>query len=271
MDATVGIIGAGPAGISTAVQARRYGIDTIVFERDAIGGLVRNAYLVENSMFFPDGIKGVDICGILEEYVRRYDIEVRFEEVMTIEVDDRIRLKTPRSEYEFKYVVVATGTVPRKLPFQNVKYHITELSGRYGRIAIIGGGEVALDYSLSASEIADKVLVLHRSELKANNNLKEYVYERNNIELIKTEVRDILHRDGLFLIDTSGGVIEADAVLVAIGREPEDGLIRGIDDDRIYRAGDVKNGILRQMAIAVGDGIKVAMDIWRRERYGDTQ
>ncbi|ASA77527.1 NAD(P)/FAD-dependent oxidoreductase [Thermococcus sp. 5-4] len=273
--ALVGIIGAGIGGIATAVQLKRYGIESVIFECDRIGGLIRNAYSVENTMFFPDGIKGERVVEILEEYVKKYDLKIVYEEVKAVrKTGEPFEVETDNGTYGFKYLVVATGTRPRKLPFKGIIYHVAEVPRRhYERVLIIGGGDVAFDYALTMSEVSDEVIILMRSEPKALPYLQELVKRRSNIRTLMGQVREIkpINGRGKLLAETSAGDFEVDLVLGAIGRVPNIELVEGIEDDNLFLVGDVKNGIYRQTALAIADGIKTAMTIWRRERYGDTE
>ncbi|KUH32013.1 pyridine nucleotide-disulfide oxidoreductase [Thermococcus celericrescens] len=273
--ALVGIIGAGIGGIATAVQLARYGIESVIFERDRIGGLIRNAYSVENTMFFPDGINGEKVVELLEEYVRKYGLKIIYEEVMAVKkVGGLFEVETASGVHHFKYLVVANGTRPRKLPFDGVIYHVAEVPRRhYKRVLIIGGGDVAFDYALTMSETSDEVVILMRSEPKALPYLQELVKRRSNIKTLMGQVWEIKPISGKqkLLARTSAGDFEVDLVLGAIGRIPNIELVEGIEDDNLFLVGDVKNGIYRQTALAIADGIKTAMVIWRRERYGDTE
>ena len=273
--ALVGIIGAGIGGIATAVQLARYGIESVIFEKDRIGGLIRNAYSVENTMFFPDGINGEKVVEILEEYVRKYRLRIVYEEVRAVKKNGGLfEVETARGTYRFKYLVVATGTRPRKLPFDGIIYHGAEVPRRhYKRVLIIGGGDVAFDYALTMSEVSDEVIVLMRSEPKALPYLQELVKKRPNVRTLMGQIREIrpINVKQKLLARTSAGDFEVELVLGAIGRVPNVELVSGIEDDNLFLVGDVKNGIYRQTALAIADGIKTAMVIWRRERYGDTE
>ncbi|NJE10349.1 NAD(P)/FAD-dependent oxidoreductase [Thermococcus sp. MAR1] len=273
--ALVGIIGAGIGGIATAVQLARYGIESVIFERDRIGGLIRNAYSVENTMFFPDGIKGEKVVKILEEYVRKYDLKILYQEVKAVrKTGEMFEVETEGGTYRFKYLVVATGTRPKKLPFEGIAYHVSEVPRRhYGRVLIIGGGDVAFDYALTVSETSDEVIILMRSKPKALPYLQGLVKKRSNIRTLMGQVREVrpINGKGKLLARTSAGDFEVELVLGAIGRVPNIELVQNIEDDNLFLVGDVKNGIYRQTALAIADGIKTAMTIWRRERYGDTE
>ncbi|NJE26694.1 NAD(P)/FAD-dependent oxidoreductase [Thermococcus sp. MV5] len=270
--ALVGIIGAGIGGIATAVQLARYNIESVIFERNSVGGLIRNAYSVENTMFFPEGIRGEEVVEILKRYVRKYGLKIIYEEVKYIEkVDGVFRVQTNTGDYKFKYLVVATGTKPKKLPFDSVIYHVAEVpKEHYERVLIIGGGDVAFDYALSMSEVADEVIILMRSEPKALPYLQNLVAKRGNIKTFIAQVLEI-RREEKLLAKTNVGDFKVDLVLGAIGRVPNVELIEGLNDDNLFLVGDVKNGIYRQSALAIADGIKTAMMIWRREKYGSIE
>ena len=271
--ALVGIIGAGIGGIATAVQLARYGIESVIFEKERIGGLIRNAYSVENTMFFPDGIKGEKVVEILEGYVRKYGLKILYEEVKEVrKAGGHFEVETDNGTHSFGYLVVATGTRPRKLPFDGVVYHVAEVPRRhYGRVLIIGGGDVAFDYALTMSETSDEVIILMRSEPKALPYLRGLVKTRENIKILRGTVSSLRRWGEKFLVETSVGTLEVDLVLGAIGRVPNIELVQGIEDGNLFLVGDVKNGIYRQTALAIADGIRTAMTIWRRERYGDTE
>ena len=272
MDATVGIIGAGPAGISAGVQLRRYRISHIIVEKNRIGGLVTNAYLLENTMLYPSGIKGSEFVNILEEYAKKYKLPVIFERVNRVEKEKNFVLLTDSRVYKFKYLIVATGTMPRKLPFQTLKYHITDMERkRYEEVLVIGGGDIALDYALSMSHKSSKVYVLYRSDIKAIPVLQERVRRRENIQLVRGEVKNIISQNDKKEIITTAGKFLVDEVLAAIGRVPNLEIVKDIQDPRLFIIGDAINGIYRQTSLAIGDGIKVAMKIWRWERYGNPE
>ncbi len=260
----VGIIGAGPSGISAAVQLTRYGISTTVFEKRKIGGLVENAYRIDNLMLYPDGISGREFVKILEDYARRYRIDIKKEEVLRVEKNEKFIIHTKEGEYVFSYLIVATGTKPKKLDIPGAKYHITDIEDER-RVMIIGGGDIALDYALSASEIGEAI-VLHRSELKAIPSLQEEVQKNPRIRL----VRGVLHSWNGSRAVTSAGIFDVDVILVAIGRVPNIDIVRHITSDRMFIVGDARNGMYRQSSLAIADGIRAAMKIWRCEKYGDS-
>lgn len=271
MDAKIGIIGAGPGGISAAVQLKRYGLDSVIFERDRIGGLIVNANLVENTMLYPEGISGTDMVEIMENYAKKYEINPLFQEVKRVVYDGCFTVETAAGKHEFEYLIVATGTRPRRLPYHCIYYHITELNkSALDRVLVVGGGDIALDYSLALAEFASEVIILHRSKLKAIPALQRMVAMRKNIRLVKGMIIDIQCKKPRY-VKSDAGVFEVDAVLGAIGRIPNIDIVRGINSEKLFIVGDAKNGIFRQSSLAIADGIRSAMMIWRMIKYEDSK
>ncbi len=264
-EAKVAIIGAGPAGISAAVQLKRYKINSIIFEKRKIGGLVENAHRIENTMLFPNGISGKEFVKILEDYVKKYNLKIVYEEVKKVNKADNFILKTKKGNYEFEYLIIATGTRPKKLPFRGIKYHVTEINP-CKKLLIIGGGDIAFDYALSARKICKDITILYRSNIKALPVLVDEVNGKG-IRVIKGEIKSI--EDNIAI--TTIGKLQFDEILAAIGRVPNVEIVEGIASSKMFVIGDAKNGIYRQTSLAIADGVKVGMKIWRMMRYGDTE
>jgi thioredoxin reductase len=295
------IIGAGPAGIATALQLKRYGILQVVFERDGVGGLLRNANLVENYPGFPDGISGVSLVELFTEQMEKQGVYVRFEEVRGLDyVEDMFIVETSRETIGARIAVIASGTQPKKLNDPTIPdkvrervfyevYEIRNIAGK--RVAIVGAGDSAFDYAITLSE-KNEVLIFNRSgEHKCNEVLWErvsglesvtYMSEvvlenikgRSVIQFVK-DVVGIGDEERLRLRyerrEDGGSITEKfDYLLIAIGREPRlDFLAEGlrdrmnelIEEKRLFMVGDVKNDIYRQTTIAVGDGVRAGMEI----------
>ncbi len=281
------IIGAGPAGIATALQLFRYKINPLIIEKSHIGGLLKNACLVENYPGFPDGIKGPELTKFFEKHLKNSGIRVLFEEVKTLSYEDEIfKITTENSIISSRITVVASGTKPKlfkdiHIP-EEVKnmvfYEIQDIQREKGkRICIVGSGDSGLDYSLNLARKNHVILINRGDKLKGLPILQERITNAREIEIFNnTFIKKISldeKRRSIQIVcssDDRAFKFHVDYILFAIGREPNmDFLSEKIKDrlselqemGKLYFAGDVKNKIFRQTAIAVGDGIRTAMMI----------
>ena len=283
----VTIIGAGPAGIATAVQLKRQGTPPLLLEKKHIGGLLVNANLVENYPGFPQGISGVDLVNLFASQLARIGVPVSFEEVLQLDYDENFVLRTSERTLCSRVVVIASGTQPRQfeefeLPknvTERVLYEVYPIAHEAGkRIVIIGAGDAAFDYALNLCR-KNHVTILNRSnKYKCLPLLWERAQGVSRIEYQEnarvTELRDFgeglavsyqnAQRDWELLVDY---------VIFAIGRTAQIGYLSEKLQERaaeletnglLHFAGDVKNDICRQTAIAVGDGVHIAMRIHRK-------
>jgi len=293
MNENIAIIGGGPAGISTAIQLRRYKIDPLLFEMHELGGLIRNAWNIENYLGFPYGISGRRFVELLKEQVERYDIRAHYEKVEYLDYNGKnFLIRTPESEYKADIVVIASGTKPKRFDIaeglpealrRKILYEISPILDVKNKvIAIVGAGDAAFDYALNLSE-NNKVMLLNRGNtvralpllverIKDNPNI---VYHEDTvlIEIAKGKKRDLL-------LNTNKNNIEVDYLIAAIGRIARKDFYSSkvrnlekylIDKGILYLVGDVKNGRFRQTSIAVGDGINTAMKIYQRIGVKDNE
>ncbi len=283
------IIGAGPAGLATAIQLNRYGIHPLLFEAGAVGGLLRNANLVENYPGFPRGISGTRLVNLFIRQAKNSNIRVLHEEVLELDYKhDLFQTRTAQDSYCSRMVVIATGTKPcclgnisipeelSKMIFYEV-YPIRHLQNK--NIVIIGSGDAAFDYALNLSR-KNRVIILNRGE---NFKCLPLLWERaqrvssitykNNAEVYRLS----MDTEVGMLVDchSSAGELQfhADYLVGAIGREPRldflsEAVIRQTqaleEQGMLYQIGDVKNGLFRQTSIAIGDGVLTAMKICRK-------
>jgi len=283
------IIGAGPAGAAAAVQLRRSGVDFRIFEKKRTGGLLWHANLVENYPGFPRGIRGPDLVRLIEKQLQSLAIKVEKNAVLKVCYQKGFFLtKTSRGNVRSRVLVVATGTVPCRIPERlvpseaagRVHYEVSRLARRKNmKIAILGGGDAAFDYALNLAH-RNEVVLIQRSRtpkclpllrLRAENHPRISCLSSMRLEAVRRA------KKGLSLDITRDGrkiAIEVSNLLVAIGRKPsldifdqslktQSAALRRAG--RLYLIGDVKNGFFRQAAIAVGDGIKAAMEIVARK------
>ena len=282
------IIGGGPAGIAAAIQLKRYGLNPLIFERGALGGLLRNANLVENYPGFPGGISGMKLVGLLEQQARDFGLRVTYAEVARLDlVAGLFQIETSQDIYAARFVVVASGTRPHPyrgahIPAEarsKVFYEIYSLVGQSDlEIVILGAGDAAFDYALNLAK-NNQIVVLNRgAAIKCLPLLWERVqrepkigyFDNITISQIKVDPPAGMRLDCSH--PTGQRSFHADYLVVAFGREPQlDFLSEQIvktsqeleSKGLLYFIGDVKNGIFRQTAIAVGDGLLAAMQIYR--------
>lgn len=277
------IIGAGPAGIAAAIQLQRLGVTPLVIERGPFGGLLNNANLVENYPGFPQGISGPELVALFHEQFKRFDIPTRracVEEV--IFTKECFILRTSDGEIPAERVVAASGTAPRRFndgvcdTAAQVHYEVFPLLGlEDAQVVIVGAGDAAFDYALNLAR-HNQVTVLNRGvRVKALGLLVERAARHPRITYTPAcDVRKISTQGTGFLVtgEAPDGAFElhADRVIGALGRRPAVEFISesvSSQEEALAAAGkwhligDVHNGLFRQTAIAVGEGIRAAMAI----------
>ncbi len=288
----VAIVGAGPAGLAAAIQLKRYGIEFRILERERIGGLLTNAHLVENYPGFPKGISGPALVRSFKRQLRNFGIKVEFNEVKKIDShDDLFCLSTSQGSLSSRTAVIASGTVPRKLPGLHIPlnaldcvfYEVFPLVRMVNKkIAVIGSGDAAFDYAMGLS-IRNEVLILSRgNRAKCLPLLWKRVRENPKIVFLgDIRLDEIRRTDGGLRLSYSTPKEkqerEVSFVVIAIGREPRlDFLSDQLNNNfetlkqsrRFFIIGDVKNNLYRQTAIATGDGIRAAMEIYEQKEGG---
>ncbi|MBN1166614.1 MAG: NAD(P)/FAD-dependent oxidoreductase [Methanospirillaceae archaeon] len=284
------IIGAGPAGIAAAIQLHRYSIHSLIFEKNQPGGLLREAYCVENYPGFPHGISGSCLADILVHQLRAASADLFFEEVFSLEFyDDAFFVKTSYRTITAPYCIIASGTVPRPVatPFidkeagTHIYQSVLPLLEREDKlIVIIGAGDAAFDYALHLAA-QNEIIILNRGDktrcldllFHRAMNSPRISYRKN------TQVHSVRKRNNMLQLtcfDTTGTcTLHADYVLYATGRRPALGFITS-DLQKIcgslrksgllHLIGDVSNKRHRQAGIAIGDGISAAMTIHEKEK-----
>jgi thioredoxin reductase len=285
----IAIIGAGPAGISAAIQLHRFGLDYLILEGNTFGGLLNNANLVENYPGFPGGITGPDLVEKLDEQTRSLGINVAYSEVLSVQYkNDKYHIRCNDEEYSSTFLIIASGTkpitftdfeIPPNLQ-QQIYYEVQSLTSLTdSKVVIAGGGDAAFDYALNLAR-RNEVIILNRNSAPACLRLLQERANRSN-QITYHGSTSILHIE-----ETDSGEIElfcesyggklnlkANILIGAIGRIPQCDFLpanflssasnlelKGL----LYWIGDVRNGIERQVAIAAGDGIRAAMKVFYR-------
>ncbi len=277
----VAVVGAGPAGCGAAVQCRRLGMETALLDRTGMaGGLVREARLLENYPGLESPVSGIEFCRRLEEFLGRNCLRPIHAEVTGIAKENGcFELAFTGGTLKARSVVIATGTVPVQFGLHaegEVRIHRSVLGllpHPPGRVAVIGGGESAMDYSLHLAESGSEVALLVRSgRLRGALALKDMVEKCERIDIsYNTAVKGAIGSKGVIRLELtgSGDELETDALLAAVGREP---FLPSFDPIPVFRAGtvitsvpglyiagDASLGNLGQASIAAGQGVRAAM------------
>ncbi|MHA1110823.1 MAG: NAD(P)/FAD-dependent oxidoreductase [Promethearchaeota archaeon] len=293
------IIGCGPSSLSAAIQLKRANIEFLMIAEE-MGGLIRNANLIENLLGFPNGISGKKMVSIMQETIEKFEIPVIYAKVGNVKYDKKQYwittyhdLGTPPTELTFscEYLIVGTGTIPNTLEIPGEEealgrnllfYDIYKFTGNRDnlRIGIIGSGDAAYDYALNLVIDSNSIEILQRgNKSNALPLLLNRVGEKSNI-MVKSNisVRAIKTVDNQLNIEleTEHGTVSKnfDLIFVTIGRSPNISLLspelreKFLEskegewlNKKIWFIGDVKNKQHRQLAIAMADGIKAAMEI----------
>lgn len=287
------IIGGGPAGYSAALYAARAGLDTLVLERAMPGGQAAITDIIENYPGFDEGIGGAELAIRMQRGAEAAGAVTEYREVLSLDLSDRIKkIETDSGTLSARTVIVATGADPRRLGIDGEEellgrgvHYCAHCDGRFYKgktVAVIGGGNTAVEDALYLSRIAKKVYIVHRrDEFRATRVYLDSLFSTENIEILRGYTPTELVRDdrlrALTLSDTSGGEpkrIEVDAVFVSIGRVPvtdflpreielEDGYIKADESAEtsspgVFAAGDVRTKALRQVITAAADGAVAA-------------
>jgi thioredoxin reductase (NADPH) len=303
------IVGSGPAGYTAAVYAARAQLEPLVFEGSQFGGALMTTTEVENFPGFRDGIMGPDLMEQMRAQAQRFGAELRPEDVESVELTGEIKYVVANgTRYAARAVVLAMGAAARYLHVPGEQ----ELLGRgvsacatcdgfFFRdqdIAVLGGGDSAMEEATFLTRFARSVTVIHRREdFRASKIMLERARANEKIRwLLNTEVTEVLGDgtvSGLATRDTvtgETGKLDVTGFFVAIGHDPRSALVDGqvdVDDegyvlvkgqstytniDGVFAAGDLVDHTYRQAITAAGSGCAAAIDAerWLAERAEST-
>ncbi|MDR2998081.1 MAG: thioredoxin-disulfide reductase [Microbacterium sp.] len=293
------IIGSGPAGFTAAIYAARANLEPLLVASSVeVGGELMNTTEVENFPGFPEGIQGPELMAKFQEQAEKFGTEVLYDDVVSLELDGPVKKVVLGSgaEHEASSVIYATGSAYRKLGVEGEE----RLSGhgvswcatcdgfffRERTIAVVGGGDSAMEEATFLTRFASKVYVIHRKDsLRASKIMQERAFANEKIEFVwNSEVEEILgdaETTGVRLRSTVDGSVSdlaLDGLFIAIGNDPRTHLVHGkLDltsegtiwvDGRssrtsqrgVFAAGDVIDPTYRQAITAAGTGTIAALD-----------
>lgn len=286
------IIGSGIAGITGAIYAKRSNLNVLVIEKSAPGGLLNNIDKITNYPGF-DEISGTDLAIKLNEQLAALEVDTTYEEVINIELEGNLkRVVTKDNEYMTKSVLIATGRIPKKIGLK-------EEDSLYGRglstcalcdgnffkgkdVAVIGGGNSALQEALYLANIVNKVYLVHRrDQFRADDKLVNSVLEKSNIEVVYNSTVTNINKENEVINSitlNNEKEIKVSGVFVYIGYEPGVSFVErlGITNQKgyiitngfgetsipgIYAAGDIIEKQIYQLVTAASEGAIAAINI----------
>lgn len=296
MDHEIIIIGAGPAGLTAAIYLGRSRMDVLLVEADCIGGQASRASFIENYPGFPEGMYGADLTEKFREQAERFGVKVAMNKVETILMENgtKMVITDDGQSLTAKSLIIASGAHPRKLGV----LHEEELAGcgvcycatcdgplfSGEPVAVVGGGNVAIEDAIFLSGLASRVHVIHRrEELRATKVLQDELFSKDNVEVIwDSVVTEITPVDGKVnsvliknLKNEEARSLNVKGIFIAIGQDPNNAFLKGVlrldeqgyiitdenletSETGIFAAGDIRKNRLKQVAVAVGEGALAA-------------
>lgn len=281
------IIGAGPAGMTAALYGLRANKKVLIIEKKCYGGQIINASVIEN---YPgiEKITGFDFATNLYNQIMKLGVLFKNENVIKIREN---KVYTNKNEYASKAIIIATGCENRRLNINNeekfigagISYCATCDGNFYKgkKVAIVGGGNTALEDTIYLSNICETVYLIHRRDnFRGENKLLDELKEKKNVKILRnSRVVELLGNNKLTGIqiecDEIKRNLELDGLFIAVGQEPKSEVfadILNIDKNGyiisedgvhtnyncIYIAGDVRQKELRQLTTAIADGALAA-------------
>lgn len=286
------IIGMGIGGITAGIYAKRAGLNVLMFEKSAPGGMLQKIDKIQNYPGFSE-ISGPDLALNLFNQVKKIGVPFKFEEVLDVEITETSKkVITKNGTYEAKNVIVATGRTPKYLGLDNEKDYLgrglstcASCDGNLYKgedIAVVGSGNSALQESLYLANIVNKVYLLHRGvNFKGDDALVERVRNTQNIEIVDgVNIKKINEVDGKIESVTLDNekTINVKGVFIYIGYKPDTEMFKKLDItningdiivsenfeteiDGLYAIGDCAKKGVYQLVTAASDGCIAVSDI----------
>ncbi|MGA0847594.1 MAG: thioredoxin-disulfide reductase [Pontimonas sp.] len=293
------IIGSGPAGYTAAIYAARANLNPLVVASSVeFGGDLMNTTDVDNFPGFPEGIMGPELMTHMQKQAERFGAEIMYDDVASVELAGPVKKISlgGGDTVEASAVIVATGSAYRKLGIPDedrlsgygVSWCAT-CDGAFYRekvVAVVGGGDSAMEEATFLTRFADKVYIIHRSEnLRASAVMQERAHNDPKIEFILNATVEHIYGDdlvaGIGLVDTITGderTLDVSGLFIAIGSDPRTHVVHGQLDltpegtiavdgrtsktnlEGVFAAGDVIDPTYRQAVTAAGSGCVAALD-----------
>ena len=293
------MIGAGPSALAAAIYTTREDIDTVLYEKATIGGLAAITDIVDNYPGFPEGIEGMTLASDLERQAERFGAHIEFGDVSALRAEGDYKVVTVDGEDVYaKAVLIATGSDYKKIGVPGEKeyygrgvHYCATCDGAFYRdkpLAVVGGGNSAIQEALFLTRYASHIDLLVRSTVKASDvlqhDLQEHI-DNGKITLhLGTTTDEIIAKDGkvVGVKVTEAGVshtISADGIFIFVGLRPNTDFLSGSGVELyerglvqtnvhletslpgVFASGDVRSGATMQIASAVGEGASAALSI----------
>jgi thioredoxin reductase (NADPH) len=290
------IIGGGPAGLTAGLYTARARLKGLLIEKGLTGGNVMTTEWIENYPGFEEGISGAELSQRMEKQARRFGLQIAQGSVVGIHMDGRIKkvMMDGDQHYETKSIILATGANPKRLGIEGeerfrgkgVSYCAT-CDGAFfkdEKIAVIGGGDAAVEEGMFLTRFAEIVYIIHRRDyLRATKIAQERASSNPKIKFILNSVVEEIDGDetvkSIHIKDVKTGersVLDVGGVFIYVGYTPNTWFLKGVvelDENNyivtdemlstsvpgIFAAGDVRSNSFKQVATAVGDGATAAI------------
>ena len=286
------IIGMGIGGITAGIYGKRAGLNVLMFEKSAPGGMLQKIDKIQNYPGFSE-ISGPDLALNLFNQVKKVGVPFKFEEVIDVEITEEYKkVITKNGTYEAKNIIVATGRTPKYLGLDNEKDYLgrglstcASCDGNFYKgedVAVVGSGNSALQESLYLANIVNKVYLLHRGvNFKGDDALVEKVRNTQNIEIVDgVNIKKINEVEGKIESVTLDNekTIKLKGVFIYIGYKPDTEMFKKLDItningdiivsenfeteiDGLYAIGDCAKKGVYQLVTAASDGCIAVSDI----------
>lgn len=289
------IIGAGPAGLAAAVYTGRARLNTLILEKGMPGGQILLTDLVENYPGFPEGVVPFQLMEDFRKHAEKFGAKIETDEAKKIQKqDDLWHVSGVKGEYPTRAVIIATGSVYRKLGLpgeakltgRGVSYCAT-CDGAFFKdkeVAVVGGGDNALTEALFLTKFCRAVKVIHRrDQLRSVKILQERIFANDKTEVLWDSVVEEISGEDRFesitiknVKDNKTSKLKLDGLFISIGMDPNSEFVKELVDldelgeikvsqnmstsqPGIFAAGDVTDACPEQMATAVGTGVAAAL------------